>query len=156
VFAVPGSALSDNSEGSNWLIQQGAKLTTSLMDVLDELNIEPAATARETDPEAELAIPASANSAPTQGELGVDSLARKNNGMDIEDLVQRHVAIAGAPCHVDEISRSVGGRIAEVTSALTVLALKGVIDEVGPITFVGHRSVQRPAKVRSQKSGRDK
>ena len=40
VFAVPGSALSEKSKGANWLIQQGAKLTTSADDILEELDIE--------------------------------------------------------------------------------------------------------------------
>ena len=141
VFAVPGSALSDNSEGPNWLIQQGAKLTTSHMDVLEELNI----SASLSDP----TNPAIANPAPTQGKLGVDSLAHTNNGTDIEDRVRRHLASAGAPCHVDAISRSVGVQIADVTSALTVLELKGIVSEVGPMTFVAKISAQKPTSVRS-------
>ena len=40
VFAVPGSALSEKSKGTNWLIQQGAKLTTTVDDILEDLNIK--------------------------------------------------------------------------------------------------------------------
>ena len=40
VFAVPGSELSEKSKGTNWLIQQGAKLTTTADDILEYLNIE--------------------------------------------------------------------------------------------------------------------
>jgi DNA processing protein len=40
VFAVPGSTLSEKSKGTNWLIQQGAKLTMVADDILEELNIE--------------------------------------------------------------------------------------------------------------------
>ena len=146
VFAVPGSALSENSEGPNWLIQQGAKLTTTHLDVLEELNIVPAFAERKAASGGEPANPRVANPAPTQGELGVDNLARKNNGTDIEDRVQRHLADAGAPRHVDEIARSVGVRIAEVTSALTVLTLRGIVDEVGPMTFMAHISAQKPGQ----------
>lgn len=127
VFAVPGSALSDNSEGPNWLIQQGAKLTTSHMDVLDELQIE-AVQRPETAKDAK--------QEPTQGKLGVDSLARKNNGTDIEFRVHRHLVDAGVPCHVDEVFRSLSIPVAEIASALTVLALEGRVTEVGPMTFV--------------------
>ena len=144
VFAVPGSALSDNSEGPNWLIQQGAKLTTSHLDVLEELNITAGFTVRDTATGAESANSAITEPAPTQGELGVDSLARKHNGTDIEERVHRHLADTGAPSHVDEISRAVGVRIAEVTSALTVLSLRGVVNEIGPMTFVVYRSAQKP------------
>ncbi len=128
VFAVPGSVLSVNSEGPNWLIQQGAKLTTSHIDVLDELGITP--------PEPVLTDSASVNREPAQGELGVDSLARKNNGTDIENRVHEHLASVGAPCHVDEIVRSLSSPVAEVNSALSVLELKGIVDEVGPMTYL--------------------
>ncbi|RXI98020.1 DNA-protecting protein DprA [Anaerobacillus alkaliphilus] len=37
VFAVPGSILDDRSEGTHWLIQQGAMLTKCSDDVLNEL-----------------------------------------------------------------------------------------------------------------------
>ena len=127
VFAVPGSALSDNSEGPNWLIQQGAKLTTSHMDVLDELQIEVVKLPEPAEP---------AKQEPTQGKLGVDSLARKNNGTDIEFRVHRHLVDVGVPCHVDEVSRSLSIPVAEIASALTVLALEGRVTEVGPMTFV--------------------
>ena len=125
VFAVPGSALSANSEGPNWLIQQGAKLTTSHLDVLEELNIDPA-----IDNSTGVKIE------PTQGELGVDSLARKDNETDIEYRVHAHLASAGEPLHADEVARSLGEQIATVTSALSVLELKGTVDQVGPMTFV--------------------
>ena len=39
VFAVPGSVLSEKSKGTNWLIQQGAKLTATADDILEELSI---------------------------------------------------------------------------------------------------------------------
>jgi DNA processing protein len=37
IFAVPGSILDDRSEGTHWLIQQGAKLTKCSNDVLNEI-----------------------------------------------------------------------------------------------------------------------
>lgn len=36
IFAVPGSILDDRTDGTHWLIQQGAKLTKSSDDVLNE------------------------------------------------------------------------------------------------------------------------
>jgi DNA processing protein len=43
VFAVPGNVSSRMSSGTNILIKHGAKLTTDVADILEELNIEPAA-----------------------------------------------------------------------------------------------------------------
>jgi DNA processing protein len=45
VFAVPGSPLDPRAEGCNYLIQQGARLTTGAADVVDGLeNTDPART----------------------------------------------------------------------------------------------------------------
>jgi len=37
VFAIPGSIYSKNSEGTHWLIKEGAKLTTCIDDILEEI-----------------------------------------------------------------------------------------------------------------------
>ena len=42
VFAVPGHADSMTSEGTHRLLKQGARLVTSVDDILDELGVEPA------------------------------------------------------------------------------------------------------------------
>ena len=41
VFAVPGSILSQKSQGTNYLIQQGAKLIQTTDNILEEFNINP-------------------------------------------------------------------------------------------------------------------
>ena len=132
VFAIPGSLLSENSEGPNWLIQQGAKLVLDHRDILDELNITPA-------------VPATGHGeqTPTQGELGVDILAREDNEIDIEDRVLTRLAAAGEPVHVDDITRAVGSPAPEVSSVLTVLELKGAVTQVGRMLFVANKADRR-------------
>ncbi|OGV30855.1 MAG: DNA protecting protein DprA [Legionellales bacterium RIFCSPHIGHO2_12_FULL_35_11] len=39
VFAIPGSIQNMQAQGCNYLVQQGAKLITSIDDILDELNL---------------------------------------------------------------------------------------------------------------------
>ena len=39
IFAIPGSIYSENSEGTNNLIKNGAKLVDSYMDILEEYNL---------------------------------------------------------------------------------------------------------------------
>ena len=136
VFAVPGRVLSENSEGPNWLIQQGAKLVTGYMDVLDELRIEPAPL-----------FGAEAQPPPvegTQGQLGVDSLARIDNEISIESRIIEHMQRADGLTHIDEITRSVGEPIAAVTSAMTVLEIKGRVRQVGPMQFATDQPARAP------------
>jgi DNA processing protein len=40
VFACPGSIYFENSKGTNRLIQQGAKLVTKALDIIEELNLD--------------------------------------------------------------------------------------------------------------------
>lgn len=41
VFAVPGKADSVTSQGTHQLLKQGARLVTSVNDILEELRLEP-------------------------------------------------------------------------------------------------------------------
>lgn len=53
VMAIPGSIHSPQSKGCHWLIKQGAKLVDHVTDVLEELSLQPPATATGTpDPAA--------------------------------------------------------------------------------------------------------
>jgi DNA processing protein len=58
VLAVPGNISSETSEGTNNLIKAGARVVTSVSDVLRALNIEPTAAKNKVrgDTEAEQAI----------------------------------------------------------------------------------------------------
>ena len=138
VFAVPGSALSETSKGTNWLIQQGAKLTATADDILEELSIE-------RKPLSDRATASTkAPGGATGGEEGIstdngqnvlDSLARDNNGLGIEQRVLGLLENAEGPLHVDDITRKLGVAAATVSSILAMLELRGSVRQVGAMLF---------------------
>jgi len=109
VFAVPGSIYSPGSRGTNWLIQHGqAKLVTKVEDVLEELNL----TMAEHQMEMQEALPAD------ETEAGVLQF------------------LSSEPMHIDEVGRASGLTIDTVSSTLTTLELKGIVREVGSMSYV--------------------
>lgn len=118
VFAVPGSIYSPGSRGTNTLLQAGeAKLTLTVQDILEELNLSMAQHQIEA---AEL-IPAD----------------------ETESVLLRH--LSSEPAHVDDVRRACGLPIAAVTSALAMLELKGMVRQVGRMNYVRTRDVASPA-----------
>lgn len=108
VFAVPGSILSPASQGTNRLIQEGAKLVQNYTDVLQELN---------------LAIVVQ------QAEIREFSPANEIESAILEQL-------SSEPNHIDEICRRSGLTMPEVSSTLSVLELKGIARQVGGMNYV--------------------
>ncbi len=108
VFALPGNITSPASVGANRLIQQGAKLVMSADDILQELNMTMVAEQVAT----QLALPATHEEA---------------------HLLQ---FLSGQPVHVDVLCRSAGMHISQVTSALTMMELKGMVRQVDAMSYV--------------------
>ena len=108
VFAVPGNVNSPASKGPNKLIPQGAKLVTSVDDVLDELNL-PLVVSQTA---VQLALPESAE----------------------EAAIMPH--LSRQPLHVDELSRASGLPSSMVSSTLTMMELKGVVQQVGGMRYI--------------------
>jgi DNA processing protein len=136
VFAVPGSALSEKSKGTNWLIQQGAKLTTAADDILEELNIESVPKIVESMPEG------STENSSGFGKNALDNLAREDNVLSIEHRVIDLLEKAGGPMHVDDITRALGESAAAVSSVLVMLELRGSARQVGSMQFIADK--ERP------------
>lgn len=108
VFAVPGSALSLASEGTNNLIQQaGAKLTVNAEDILQELNVAQMPQQLELRP--------AAPDSPSECQLA--NLLRAE------------------PLHIDELVRQSGLAAAEVGATLTMMELKGLVRDLGGNLF---------------------
>lgn len=113
VFAVPGNIFSAMSRGTNKLIQQGAKLIRSHLDVFEELNL-------------------SAN--PKQLEM-TNIIARGG----IESVILEQ--ISNEPIHIDEISRRTGLSTAEVASNLTFMELSGLVRYLGGMNYISSKKI---------------
>jgi DNA processing protein len=116
VFAVPGSIYSPTHRGPNKLIREGeAKLVTQTEDILEELNLTMTTASQQ------LELREAAPDDPTEARLlGV---------------------LSQEPSHIDEVQRASGLPIAAVSSALALLELKGMVRQVGPMSFIRAREV---------------
>jgi DNA processing protein len=108
VFAVPGNITSPASRGPNRLIQDGAKLVRGVEDVLEELNLMMV----HEKTAIQIAMPDSAEEA-----LIMESLTHQ-------------------PTHIDELARQVSLPSALVSSTLTLMELKGLVQQVGGMQYV--------------------
>lgn len=109
VFALPGNVNNPKSVGTNRLIRDGAaKLVISVEDILEELNL----TLVEHHQEVRTVVPADEREA---------------------QIVE---CISTEPIHVDEIGQRTDLPIAEVTSTLAMMELKGMVRQVGGMNYV--------------------
>jgi DNA processing protein len=111
VFAVPGSIFQRGSAGTNRLIRDGATPVLSVDDVLEALNM----TAVVQHVEAQMLLPTDATE------------------------VQLFDLLSEEPMHVDELGRAAELPIAQVSSALALMELKGLVHQVGGMNYVRAR-----------------
>ncbi|HET6946736.1 MAG TPA: DNA-processing protein DprA, partial [bacterium] len=112
VFVVPGSIYSRASRGTNRLLQEGAAPMLTPDDVLEA--VRPRSS--EDFAPMELAEP--------------------------DDPIERAVLrlLSAEPAHVDDLAARAGEPIAQVTAALSLLELRGLIHHVGGMHYVRARS----------------
>ena len=120
VFAIPGSVLSPASRGTNYLIQEGAKLVRDYTDILEELNL----TAVAHQIEMREVMPAS----------------------DTESLLLKQ--LSAEPIHIDEVCRNSGLPVSTVSSTLAMMELKGLVKQVGPMNYVLAREARQEYRVK--------
>lgn len=108
VFAVPGSIYSPSSKGTNSLIRDGVYPVTEPRDILDVLGLEKVADYR------------SARSTLPENASEVKLLSLLDN----------------EPTHMDEIQAQSGLPIDEVSATLTLMELKGMVQQVGGMNYV--------------------
>jgi DNA processing protein len=111
VFAVPGSILARGCAGTNALIRDGAKVVLGPEDILEELNLTMVAE----QAEARQVLPADATEAALLAHMSAE------------------------PTHVDDLRQQVGLPIAQVTSTLALMELKGMVRQVGGMKYVVSR-----------------
>jgi DNA processing protein len=114
VFAIPGSILSPASQGTNRLIQEGAKLVRNYTDILQELNL--------TIVVQQIEIKEFSPAEHSGVECSVESAILKQ--------------LSSEPNHIDEICRCSGLTMPEVSSTLAMLELKGIVRQVGNMNYV--------------------
>jgi len=108
VFAVPGNISSPQSEGTNNLIKKGAKMTTSINDILEELRSQMSTPA----PKAELELE-----------------------LDTEEKAVMHV-LSPEPTHIDIICKQTKLGTSTISGILVMLEIKGVVKNIGGQNYI--------------------
>jgi DNA processing protein len=119
VFAVPGSILTPQSEGTNHLIEQGARPLLRMSEILEILKLE-------NIPEKQ-ANRKSITATPDEKKL-------------LQHLSQE-------PKYIDEICNLSGLPIQSVSATLTMMELKGLVTHVGGMNYVAAREQKATYKV---------
>ncbi|MBI3321482.1 MAG: DNA-protecting protein DprA [Candidatus Omnitrophica bacterium] len=115
VFAVPGPVTSTRSHGTHQLLKQGARLVSSVEDIVEELRLSPQPIAH----------------AQTE-EPAIDDAVR------LPEPERRVLSCMGEhdPCPIDAISAQSGLAMPEVSSALLHLELKRLVQQLPGKRFV--------------------
>ncbi len=108
VFAVPGSIFSPQSEGTNGLVKKGAKLVTSVADILEELQIKK----RVEQETVKKIIPASAE----------------------EEIILKN--LSHEPTHIDNITKLTKLEASVISSTLAIMEMKGMVKNIGGQNYI--------------------
>jgi DNA processing protein len=111
VFAVPGNIHAPQSAGTNHLIQEGARPLLTPQDILSALEL----TCVEEKIESRRSLPADPTESRIITEMGLE------------------------PVHADELSARLDLPIESVSASLTVMELKGLVRQVGGMSYVAVR-----------------
>lgn len=113
IFAVPGSIFSRLSDGTNALLRQGAKAVTCANDILEDLSLT-----RLSD------------------QVEVRQIVGTN---EVERALLR--ILADQPLHIDQICLESGLSMGDVSSALMMMEIKGMIKNLGSMRYIVAKGV---------------
>jgi len=114
VFAVPGSILAPQSEGTNKLIEDGARPLVRMTEILEVLKLE---------------------------QIPEKQFTRKSiTALPEEKKLLEH--LNQEPRHIDEICQLSGLPIQTVSATLTMMELKGLVTQVGGMNYVAAREAK--------------
>ena len=119
VFAVPGSILTPQSEGTNKLIEQGARPLLRMTEILDALKLE---------------------------QIPEKQTTRKTITASPEEK-KLLIHLNQDPRHIDEICQVSGLPIQTVSATLTMMELKGLVTQVGGMNYVAAREPRATYRV---------
>ena len=108
VFSVPGSIFSPQSTGTNGLIKRGARLVSSVSDILEELELFLAHEKKPTTP--------------------------KVAGTKEEELILK--TLTHEPLHIDNIGKLTKLSMAIVSSTLSMMEIKGWVKNIGGQNYI--------------------
>jgi len=103
VFAIPGQITSPLSVAPLFLLKNGAKMATSVKDVLDELDLQ----------------------------IKVDKEKIQKIAPDSKEETNLLELLENEPLHLDELVRISGGKTPEISARLTIMEMKGMVRNLG-------------------------
>jgi DNA processing protein len=108
VFAVPGAVFNKNTEGPHNLIKMGAKLITSAVDILEELNLSEA----------------------------TKFIANKKIVPESKEEEKILLVLSKEPIHIDLIAQKTELTIETVSATLTLMEMKGKVKNLGNMQYI--------------------
>lgn len=143
IFCVPGSVYSPASKLTNRLIREGAKLVCHVNDILVEIGVDAAVRQIPLELNETKASPTDGTDIDDDGldlegaDVVNDSLqwepSQRESADPDEADVLRH--ITEEPTHIDDLVRASGRPIAQLSGLLTMLELKGLVQQVGTMHY---------------------
>jgi len=120
VFAVPGSIYAPQSKGTNRLILEGAQPLIKPEDILDSMDLRK-----------------------------IDQYKQATLLLPVDEIEAKLMSILNLePVHIDEIQSKSGFPVEKVSAALTMMELKGMVRQVGGMTYMAVHEDHETYKVR--------